>query len=120
MGGMSPLRTFGILVLLSLGAVSAAWANRTRVNAIVRGDVQGVSYRAHTQSKARELGVNGWVRNLRSGNVEFEGEGHPDKVRALVDWAHIGPPWARVIEVIVKNVRPTQDTAPFRILADGP
>ena len=40
------------------------------VRVIVSGKVQKVGYRFSTVGKARQLGVNGWVRNLPSGEVE--------------------------------------------------
>jgi acylphosphatase len=41
----------------------------------VSGLVQGVNFRSYTRSKAQELGVNGWVRNLPGGGVEAVLEG---------------------------------------------
>nr|WP_246569332.1 acylphosphatase [Allobacillus halotolerans] len=36
---------------------------------IVKGKVQGVSYRRYVQKHAIELGINGYVKNLKNGNV---------------------------------------------------
>lgn len=41
-----------------------------RKNILVKGFVQGVSYRKQAQRVARHLGVNGWVRNISNGSVE--------------------------------------------------
>ena len=41
----------------------------------VTGRVQGVFFRAWAQGEARELGVSGWIRNLRDGAVEAHLEG---------------------------------------------
>ncbi len=38
--------------------------DRARVRVVLRGLVQGVSFRAYTVDEARRLGVRGWVRNL--------------------------------------------------------
>jgi acylphosphatase len=46
-----------------------------RIRAIVRGDVQGVGFRAATAQEARRAQIAGWVRNLRDGSVEVEAEG---------------------------------------------
>jgi acylphosphatase len=77
-----------------------------RIRAIVSGRVQGVSYRASTAAKARQLGLAGWVKNLPNGSVELEAEGSPDQVAALVTWCHHGPPSARVDQVAVEELAP--------------
>ncbi len=41
----------------------------------VRGQVQGVGYRAACNRRARELGLSGWVRNCPDGSVAIEAEG---------------------------------------------
>jgi len=80
-----------------------------RIRAIVSGRVQGVSYRASTAEKARQLGLVGWVRNLRDGSVELEAEGSPDVVETLLAWCHRGPPAARVDSVTVEELKPIGD-----------
>ncbi len=69
---------------------------RVRVHLVVRGRVQGVSFRAYTVDEARSLGVAGWVRNLPDGSVAVEAEGGRGPVEALVAWCRHGPPAARV------------------------
>ena len=80
-----------------------------RIRAIVSGRVQGVSYRASTAAKARQLGLAGWVKNLPNGNVELEAEGSPEQVAALVTWCHHGPPAARVDHVALEELSPIGD-----------
>lgn len=41
-----------------------------RIRLVVSGRVQGVCFRLYTVREASRLGLNGWVRNLRSGEVE--------------------------------------------------
>jgi len=65
----------------------------------IEGLVQGVNYRYATRQKAQELGVKGWVRNMRDGSVECLLEGERDKVEALIRWYHHGPSGARVGKV---------------------
>ncbi len=72
---------------------------RVRVRVRVEGLVQGVFYRYSTQRKAQELEVSGWVRNLWDGSVECLLEGEREKVKALIQWCHQGPPGARVEKV---------------------
>jgi len=70
----------------------------------VTGRVQGVFFRAWTQQMARELGVNGWVRNAADGSVEAHLEGDEAAVKALVQRLNEGPPSAEVERVDVEDV----------------
>ncbi|MBS0502156.1 MAG: acylphosphatase [Burkholderiaceae bacterium] len=67
----------------------------------IEGHVQGVYYRASLVDEARRLGLAGWVRNRLDGSVEALAQGAPAAVQALIDWAHRGPPRARVSAVRV-------------------
>ena len=67
-----------------------------RLHCIVRGRVQGVSFRAYTQREARRLGLGGWVRNLPDGAVEAVAEGDEARLGDLLAWLHHGPSHARV------------------------
>ena len=74
-----------------------------RLHAVVSGRVQGVNFRWHTRQRAVQLGLTGWVRNLRGGRrVEVVAEGPPDKLGDLVLYLHQGPPSSHVSEVEVK------------------
>lgn len=68
---------------------------------LISGRVQGVSYRAWTAQQARVAELRGYVRNLDDGRVEAVVEGEPDRLRALVDACHDGPPAARVQHIEV-------------------
>jgi acylphosphatase len=74
-----------------------------RVNLTISGDVQGVFFRAHTQEKAEEFGVTGWVANEADGTVAVIAEGPENKINDLVDWCHGGPSTAQVEKVKVAN-----------------
>ena len=56
------------------------------VHIIIYGKVHGVSFRASTQTKALELCLTGWVRNLPSGTVEIHVEGSRDSLNQLIKW----------------------------------
>ena len=86
-----------------------------RVSVHIEGLVQGVFYRYSTQQKAQELGVNGWVRNVRDGSVECLLEGERDTVEALIRWCHQGPPGARVQKVVTSWEEYTGDVRGFSI-----
>ena len=68
----------------------------TRRRVVVHGRVQGVFFRGSTQERAREVGVNGWVRNRPDGTVEAVFEGSAEQVAEMVCYCREGPPWARV------------------------
>jgi acylphosphatase len=63
---------------------------------LIHGRVQGVWFRESMRSEAERLGVTGWVRNAPDGSVEAVVQGPDTAVDALIAWARIGPPQARV------------------------
>lgn len=81
----------------------------------VHGRVQGVSFRWYTAEQANRLGLVGWVRNDAGGTVRLEVQGPEQDVEALVAWVHHGPPAARVTNVDVDAIEPTQRDIDFRI-----
>lgn len=74
-----------------------------RVIVLISGLVQGVNFRRYTQMTARQLGVNGWVRNLPDGRLEGCFEGEAEAVGSLLDWCRSGPPSARVDNLEVRE-----------------
>lgn len=73
---------------------------------LVSGRVQGVFFRNWTVAEARALGLTGWVRNLRSGEVEILAVGEEQAVEALAARCREGPPAASVDEVRVEEAAP--------------
>ncbi|MFB6217279.1 MAG: acylphosphatase [Candidatus Aenigmatarchaeota archaeon] len=73
-----------------------------RAHVYVSGRVQGVTFRASTRRKARELNIDGWVRNLDDGRVEAVFEGDEDSVKEIVEWCKEGPSAARVDDVEIE------------------
>ncbi|AIY41730.1 Acylphosphate phosphohydrolase [Collimonas arenae] len=69
----------------------------------VHGLVQGVGFRFSAMHEARQLGVNGWVRNRLDGSVEIQVEGGADAVNAMMRWAAHGPASARVVRLEVRD-----------------
>jgi len=55
-----------------------------------------VFFRASTARLARELGVEGYARNLPDGRVEVLAVGPAQAVEQLCRWLETGPPRARV------------------------
>lgn len=69
---------------------------KVRAHICVSGLVQGVFFRSHTEEKARELGITGWVRNLENERVEAVFEGEKEKIDKIIEWAKRGPSFAQV------------------------
>ncbi len=82
---------------------------------IIHGEVHGVSFRASTQTKALELSLTGWVRNLSNGTVEIHAEGSRDSLNQLIKWCQKGPPSANVSRYDLDWITP-QRMDKFRIL----
>jgi DNA ligase D-like protein (predicted 3'-phosphoesterase) len=74
------------------------------VRAVVHGEVQGVGLRDATVSRAHELGVQGWVRNVDDGTVLVHAEAPERVVEELVAFLRDGPSPARVSEVTIDRV----------------
>jgi len=73
----------------------------------VRGQVQGVGYRAGCNRRAEELRLSGWVRNQPDGSVELEAEGLPRDLGELLLWCERGPLGAHVCGVSCTRIAPT-------------
>jgi acylphosphatase len=69
------------------------------VHLIISGRVQGVGYRAWVDREATVMGLRGWVRNRRSGEVEAVFAGPTSAVDAMVARCSRGPSGADVQEV---------------------
>lgn len=81
----------------------------------VSGRVQGVFFRAETQRKAKQLGLDGWVRNVDDGSVEVLICGAEAEIQKMLAWLQQGPPLAAVAAV---SLLPTDCPLPtaFRIV----
>ncbi|RUP21212.1 acylphosphatase [Methylobacterium sp.] len=86
------------------------------ISVIVTGRVQGVSYRAWTQSEARARGLAGTVRNRDDGSVEAVFSGAPEAVAEMEALCRSGPPGARVAEVTARDGGDVPTGGAFRIL----
>jgi acylphosphatase len=86
-----------------------------RMHAYVSGIVQGVFFRSFVQEIAIELGLTGFVRNLRDGRVEVVAEGPVEKLETLEKELWRGPPFAVVDNVEVSYHPPTGEFRGFVI-----
>ncbi|MFM2139169.1 MAG: hypothetical protein RJA57_1476 [Bacteroidota bacterium] len=84
----------------------------------IRGQVQGVFYRQHTCAKAGELGITGWVRNMRDGSVLILATGTEEQLNKFSDWCHRGSPRSQVTAV-ERELIPLSDESDFRVLPTG-
>ena len=82
---------------------------------VVHGRVQGVGFRAFTQTTAGREGVSGWVRNLPDGTVEAWLEGDHDAVGRVEQALRAGPLGAHVAHVVVEPATPCGLDGPFRV-----
>jgi acylphosphatase len=80
----------------------------------VYGKVQGVGFRFYTQKTAREMGVNGFVKNERDGSVYIEAEAEDNIIETFIEWVKKGPEWARVDKINAQKI-PVQQFEGFSI-----
>lgn len=68
----------------------------TTYHFIVKGRVQGVGFRYFTYANAKKLKINGWVRNLDSGDVEVEAQGSYESIERFRTSLKKGPMFSKV------------------------
>lgn len=81
--------------------------------------MQGVGFRWYVCEVARELGIAGWVKNTRSGDVEVAASGESPELALLETAVARGPSGASV--TAVRQLPPLPDgtyPSPFRIEHD--
>lgn len=88
---------------------------RTAAEILVEGDVQGVGYRDFAQRKALQLGLSGYVMNLKNGSVRVRAEGPREAIEELARDLEKGPPLAHVEKMSVMWLPPTGRFASFGI-----
>ena len=81
----------------------------------IRGRVQGVWFRAATREQALALDLHGEAINLPDGSVQVLVAGDDAALDALGDWLRIGPPDARVHEVVRSAADPAEAGVGFSI-----
>jgi len=75
-------------------------ADMVSLQAIVHGHVQGVFFRGFVEELAERLNLTGYVCNRPAGVEEVVAEGEKPKLEKLVEYLKVGPPAARVMEVM--------------------
>ncbi len=84
------------------------------VKIIVSGRVQGVGFRSFIYSKANELKLNGYVKNLNNTDVEIVISGDKDKINEMIDIIKKGSPWSHIDNIITDEIN-EQDFFGFEI-----
>ena len=85
-----------------------------RVHIILSGDIQGIGFRYFISSKAKSLGINGWVKNLEYDKVEAIFEGNDDNVKEILDSCVRGHSLAKIKNIKI-NKEDFKDEKEFKI-----
>ena len=85
------------------------------INYLISGKVQRVWFRAETQKIAKQLGVKGWVKNLKDNRVEVLAQGTDEQLQQFREWLHHGPEKAEVEKVEAYESECLTDFEEFKI-----
>jgi acylphosphatase len=100
-------------------AESRAAAPVARLDATIRGRVQGVGYRYLVLRRAMDLGLVGWVANTADGSVRCVVEGPRPALETLLETLAVGPAGALVKQVLPTWSAPAGGFASFEIRSGG-
>jgi acylphosphatase len=87
-----------------------------RVHLIVSGAVQGVGYRMFIERKAKELTLDGWVRNRIDGTVEIDAQGPEKAIDELLHQAKRGPSRSMVTSIRQEEREPDGSLDHFSVI----
>ncbi|HET9614466.1 MAG TPA: acylphosphatase [Candidatus Limnocylindrales bacterium] len=91
----------------------------SRLEATVRGRVQGVGFRYWVVRRASEIGLTGWVANELDGSVRCAAEGRPDQLDQLEELLRRGPIGAVVESVSAVRMPATGRMQGFSVRSGG-
>lgn len=86
-----------------------------RLEAVVSGKVQGVTYRAFVLAAAKRLALGGLAENLPDGTVRVVAEGERPALDALLAKLRKGPMFAKVSDVESRLLPATGEFRAFDI-----
>ncbi len=72
---------------------------KARLNATVKGQVQGVFFRVFVEKYALSLNLTGYVKNISGGQVQVLADGEKGCLERMLQLLHQGPPGAKVENV---------------------
>lgn len=85
------------------------------VRGFVSGRVQGVGFRYFVLRHAQMEKLDGYVRNLPDGRVEFQMRGEPSAVARVIEQIRRGPVYARVDELLFDYIDASDSETGFTI-----
>ncbi len=86
-----------------------------RAQIIVSGMVHGVGYRSYVKNYAKEIGLKGFVKNLRDGRVEIVAEGYEKQFQTFMQLLRKGSWGAKVKNIEVDWKEPTNEFQDFTV-----
>lgn len=95
--------------------VNEANATHARLDASVRGLVQGVGFRWFVRRKASALGLTGWTANQSDGSVRVVVEGPSESLEEMESVLREGPSGAVVDRVDARKLPATGEFKAFDI-----
>ena len=75
---------------------------------LIKGQVQGVFYRATAKKIADKTGVRGWIKNTPEDEVEAIITGTDEQLQQFISWCRQGPALAKVTDVITEEFKETE------------
>ena len=90
-----------------------------RLEARIRGRVQGVGFRYFVRSEAQRRGLSGWVANEADGSVAVVAEGRRGELEAFAEALALGPRGALVSQVDIRWPPAAGHSAGFEVRAGG-
>ncbi|KFY19332.1 hypothetical protein V493_08009, partial [Pseudogymnoascus sp. VKM F-4281 (FW-2241)] len=58
----------------------------------------------HTQARAQEIGVTGWIQNIAGEKIDGEAQGDEGQLQKMVTEIKAGPPNAVVVKVETEDI----------------
>ncbi|MGD0338196.1 MAG: acylphosphatase [Bacteroidota bacterium] len=86
-----------------------------RAHILIRGFVQGVGFRYFVYRIGVNLHLQGYVRNLVTGEVEIEIEGDRSLVEEMISQVRVGPRMSHITDVAIEWREPQHDFPAFEI-----
>ena len=95
---------------------SSANERNLSVHIVIKGKVQGVSFRYFTLKQARELEITGWVQNKPNGNVEAFAHGDKTNLEIFIKKLQQGSSFSSVDNVILNWELAEKNYSDFSII----